>query len=314
VLSLHRHARNLVSLVHSADGRRYILRLTAPQHGRLAYELNLVTRLQDLSLPFAIPAPIPAAGGQLFVRLPRADEQIALLYPFVAGVHSTGANQRQAHAAGRALAKLQAALATLDQPPPPATTAPPAAGDLHTYHPLVGDPVVWIGELALASDQHTRLRTLIDDVYAQIPRLYATLPRQLIHNDYDPSNVLLPGQRIVAVLDFEMCTTDLRAIDLAVALGWWPRAAFADPRRWTVMDAFGRGYARAAGLSVEEAAALPTLLRLRTVATLLERVGRYLEGRDSAEVLRRRIEWTLAVHTWLSGIEDELRRRAAAWC
>ena len=44
----------------------------------------------------------------------------------------------------------------------------------------------------------------------RMPDLYATLPQQLAHEDFDPSNVLMEGARVTGVLDFEFCARDLR--------------------------------------------------------------------------------------------------------
>ena len=52
----------------------------------------------------------------------------------------------------------------------------------------------------------------------ELPSLYAALPCQIVHSDFDPSNILMEAITVTAVLDFEFCTCDLRALDLVVAL------------------------------------------------------------------------------------------------
>lgn len=314
VRPLRQGATNTVSLVETAAGARYILRVSAqPDLRRLWYEIDIVTQLQHVPLPFVVPAPIPTHTGDVLLRLSDAENSAVMLWPFVSGTHSTGDNRRQAYAAGRALATLQAALVRLDPARLPHSTPLPAAGDLHQYHALVSDPVATIERLPVDRYQKARLRAILAAMTTGIPPLYTTLPHQLIHNDYDPSNVLLAGQRVTGVLDWEFSTVDVRAMDVAVALLWWPRAPFGDARRWAIMDAFGQGYGRYAPLTPGEVEALPFLIQLRTIATLINRIGRYLAGRDSEHHLVQRIRWTLEVDEWLTSVAEELRRRARTW-
>lgn len=312
VRPLRQGANNLVSLVETATGDRYILRVSTPDDvERLWYEIDLVTHLQHAHLHFAVPAPIPTTYGDPLLRVPEAASSVATLWPFVPGTHSSGNNRGQAYVAGRALARLQAALATLEPARPP--RHPPPAGELERNHPLVADPEAAIDRLPVDRETRAQLDALLDAVVARIPGLYAALPQQLIHNDYDPSNVLLEGRRVTGVLDWEFSTVDLRAMDLAVGLLWWPHERFGSTRGWAIADAFGQGYARHAGLTPDEIEALPWLIRLRTVATLLHRIGRHLAGRDPEERLVQRIIWTLGVDAWITSTGEELRRRARTW-
>ena len=125
--------------------------------------------------------------------------------------------------------------------------------------------------------------------------------------------MLLEGQHVTGVLDWEFSTVDLRAMDVAVALLWWPRAPRGSERSWAIMDAFGQGYSGYGRLTIDELEALPSLMRLRIVATLLHRFGRYLAGRDPEDRLVQRISWTLSVDDWISSTGKELCRRARVW-
>ena len=48
-----------------------------------------------------------------------------------------------------------------------------------------------------------------------LPELYRSLLQQIVHRDFDASNVLMEGDRVTGVLDFEFAGSDLRAFDLA---------------------------------------------------------------------------------------------------
>ena len=112
----------------------------------------------------------------------------------------------------------------------------------------------------------------------------------MVHIDYAPSNILMEGTRVTAVLDFEFSTYDLRALDLAVALSWWPIELLGSGQEWPLINALGNGYASQIQLTDDEIAALPTLLQMRSISSLLHRMTRYIQGLDSANFLRQRIE------------------------
>ncbi|GAC1354948.1 MAG: hypothetical protein NVS4B11_16960 [Ktedonobacteraceae bacterium] len=75
-------------------------------------------------------------------------------------------------------------------------------------------------QLPIDYEQAKQIRTFLSNVLENIPRLYAQLPQQLLHRDYDPGNILLDHQHVTAVLDFEFAGRDIRALDLCVALSW----------------------------------------------------------------------------------------------
>jgi Ser/Thr protein kinase RdoA (MazF antagonist) len=56
---------------------------------------------------------------------------------------------------------------------------------------------------------------------ASTPALYQILPRHITHREYDQSNVLMEGKRVISVLDFEFCGP-VGILDLAYALTKWP--------------------------------------------------------------------------------------------
>jgi len=158
-----------------------------------------------------------------------------------------------------------------------------------------------------------RIAGMYHQLSEKLPALYATLPCQMVHSDYAPSNILMEGARVTAVLDFEFCTHDLRALDLAVALSWWPIELLGSGQEWPLINALGKGYASQIQLTDDEIAALPTLLQMRSISSLLHRMTRYSQGLDSADFLRQRIEQTLWREDWLASNRETLLRIAAEW-
>jgi aminoglycoside phosphotransferase (APT) family kinase protein len=56
----------------------------------------------------------------------------------------------------------------------------------------------------------------------------------LVHNDYKPDNVMLSAEdptRVVAILDWEMCTVGDPLVDLGLLLCYWSQADDAEARR-----------------------------------------------------------------------------------
>jgi hypothetical protein len=77
--------------------------------------------------------------------------------------------------------------------------------------------------------------------------------------------------------------------------------------------AVGRGYVRHGALSVEEREALPALWRLRVVATLMHRMGRYRQGLDTRENMMRRVASIMEVDDWVQRNATTLLQHARRW-
>jgi homoserine kinase type II len=147
----------------------------------------------------------------------------------------------------------------------------------------------------------------------QVPPLYARLPRQIVHGDFDPSNVLFAADRVSGVLDFEFSGPDLRVVDLLVPLNWWPLHQFGTGAEWPIMDAIGRGYLANLPLLMEELQALPALFRLRAIGGLLHRMVRYRQGLMTTEQLLGRVAFTQERVRWLRQHERRLLTMAGRW-
>ena len=142
-----------------------------------------------------------------------------------------------------------------------------------------GDPLAPLAALGIPNADRARLAALLHDVEREMPALYAALPQQLIHSDYDPGNVLMEGTRVTAILDFEFAGPDLRVAELAAPLTWWPAHFLGTGREWDVIAAFGRGYASVLPPTPTELDAIPALLRLRAIGTCC--IGSPAISRDS---------------------------------
>ncbi len=290
VVPASRGVNNLSSFVHSPDGS-YFLRVyqNTSERGRILYEHEVLLRLQGAGLPFEVPRPLRADSGETFVWVGGA---VAALFPVIPGDHPDPERIEHVEACAGALAELDRALVTIRPDPdlPVLTTY----GDLYRVHPRVPDPLEMAWTLPVPEDERDRVGSLIRAALARVPEMYERLPGQIIHSDFAMSNVLMLGDSVTGVLDFEFASPDLRALDFAVGLSM---VALPDRER---IEAFSRGYLRHLRLTRDEIEALPDMLRLRFLAALIHRVGRFLAGLSPQKHVQDHVEALIETDDWLS--------------
>ena len=306
----------------AADGQSYVLRLSTDlDHApRMRYEAQLLQALEDKDPPFRLPVPLKATSGDILVHVEheQGTEAIATLSSLLPGhLHDRPPERHDLLSASHAavtLAWLDTALATLPDIPPPDGYIPlPTFGELADWHPLVSDLLAAVERLPADHEQAKKLRTLLTAVLESVPGLYATLPQQVIHRDYDPGNMLMDQHRVTAVLDFEFAGRDLRVLELCVALSWWPAHLLGTGTEWELIDTFGSAYTQQFALREEELLALPAVFRLRDATSLVYRTGRYLAGMEDEARMQRRIEHSVFREAWVSAHQNTLLDHALAW-
>jgi len=304
------------------DGQSYVLRLCADlsRAPRIRYEAQLLQALSDKDPPFRLPVPLKATSGDILVRFEheQGTETIATLSPRLPGnLHDRPPERNDLLSASHAaltLAWLDKALATLPEIPSPDGYTPlPTFGELAHWHPLASDPLAAVERLPVDREQVKHIQAFFTEVIENVPSLYAALPQQVLHRDYDPGNILLDQQRVTAVLDFEFAGRDIRVLDLCVALSWWPVNLLGTGKEWDLIDVFGAAYTHQTALSEEELLALPTVFRLRDATSLVHRMGRYLAGMETATRMQRRVEHSLWRENWVSAHQQTLLDHALAW-
>lgn len=114
---------------------------------------------------------------------------------------------------------------------------------------------------------------------------FASLPRQMVHGDLMFANMLVDGERISGILDFEICSPDLRAMELAICLMRYVESE----ERWPYAKPFLTGYSKHASLSRAEIEMIPELIRLRYMVSFIHHLGRYFAGVGSFERVHERL-------------------------
>ncbi len=309
---------NQAWLVETRGGPSYVLRLASAvsDHARFFYEEALLRALQTKALPFHLPYPLPARNGQGFVSVVQDSQpgSIATLTHWLPGV-VPDRNAFNIAMAGEALAVLDRALATLDVAELPARTGDSAFqyGDLTHCHALVTDPVVALEKL-IEPVPLRAMAALFEQVQHDWELLNCQdLPRQIVHRDCGPGNVLMDGGRVSAILDFEFAGMDHRIFDFCVALSWWPVRLMGTGQEWELINALGRAYVAQVPLSQAELHWLPTTLRMRDTTALVYRVGRYLAGLETRQTIQERVQHSLWREAWLTANHDTLLRTALSW-
>jgi homoserine kinase type II len=314
---LQRGMNNHVWRVEAADGQIYVLRVLPGKEDlpRVRYEAALLYALSEKQLPFRLPVPLRASGGDIAVSFEQETgfPTIATLHPFLAGIRPDRTDLIKAAQAGAALAALDGALATLPEQFARQFQALAAFGDFAHYHELVPDPLGAIGQLPVDHELSRPVCNLLAAVIERTYELYHRLPQQLLHRDYDPSNILMDDAGVRAVLDFEFAGKDIRVLDLCVALSWWPVNLMGTGKEWEVIDAFGMAYVHEFPLSEEELRAVPDVLRLRDAGSLIHRIGRYLAGLENDAVIESRLEHSLWREEWLSANQEMLTQHVLSW-
>lgn len=236
----------LLKVAHPADDPLYVNLQTAAM-AYAAEQSGLPVQGILLTVDGEIEPEVDGRVARLLTWLPGSTEHA--LDPFLVG---------------QALGQLSDALSTFD-------------------HPAAHRDFVWdLGRLDLVRDLQQRFPS---DQVAQVFAMWDALdlrglPRQVIHNDFHPGNVLSDGTRITGVLDFGDVVHTARVVDLAVALCYFGYD-----------EALVEGFQTVVPLREEERAALPVLVAARFAQRILlnQLLGRGDQAHNEA-ALRAHLE------------------------
>ena len=158
---------------------------------------------------------------------------------------------------GSALGRLDATLADFHHP----------AADHHLLWDIRNAPDLAPLTDALPDDLKPRVTAFLAHFRTDVAPVLACLPRQVIHGDFNPHNLLAdPGQptTLTGILDFGDMTLSHRICDLAVAASYLIDPA--DPT--TLLIPLTIAYDKANPLTAQEIHLLPDLITARLVTTL----------------------------------------------
>jgi len=249
--------------------------------------------------------PASCDDGGTIVRLEDGSERMACLFAYLEGERPTESDVAAAMSLGEATGALLGAMADLEPDDRPAY-AP--YYEMESSYPLCATDQVAAfcdeppTDLQDLSASLTWIREELAEFRSELPR-FRSLPHQWIHGDINFSNCLTDprdGSRIGAILDFEFCAWDLRAMEIAVVVSGFLN----EDNGKGMIEAFLRGAGGRIRLGREERQAIPMLVRLRSLDVFLHFLNRYMEGVDGTETLR---EQTVSVAQGLRKLKDETR-------
>jgi len=216
-----------------------------------------------------IPRVIPAMDGRSIIATPDGALRLLTWLPGTPLAHLPRTPDL-ARSIGTALGRLDAAFASFHHP----ASRHHLLWDIQNATDLI--PLT----PALAPDLKPRITAVLARFASHIAPALETLPRQVIHGDFNPHNLLAdPAEpnRLTGILDFGDMTLSHRICDLAVAASYLIDPA--DPT--ALLLPLTQAYSHANSLTEKEILLIPDLITTRLVTTLTItawRAARYPEN------------------------------------
>lgn len=256
-----------------AGGRRLYLRVSeGKREADVAFEVEVLRFLAEGHFP--VPALVVAPDGRAAV--PVAGRP-ALLFHYAAGEEATAeaAGPERCRRVGEQLARLHELAAAFPGGRPNPHGPARVAAWLAALRPDGGGDAEVAAALPLLEDELARAGAL------------PAAPRGLVHGDLFRDNVLWIGDRIAAVLDWEMSCTESFAFDLGVALcAWCYGERFEGPRAAALLA----GYRARRRVEPETLAALYPWTRFAALRFAASRIHGYHRASLPADRLVRK-DW-----------------------
>ncbi|HEY2520243.1 MAG TPA: phosphotransferase [Streptosporangiaceae bacterium] len=288
----------------AADGRNWTLKVAHPAEppAGISFQTELLAYVARADPAVPAPRVLPDRQGQTWPMITddAGQHRAVRLLTWCPGfpLDRIPASRPQRRAVGELLARLRLATAGFAHP----ADSPVVAWDvqhLPALRPLLGripDP-----------DRRARLARGLDR-FARLADQVAGLRRQVLHNDFNKSNLLADPDRpdvITGVIDFGDATRTAVAIDVATALlNQLPRQLPRDGRPVLTGDIFAEardvldGYRSRADLTPDELRLIPHLVMARVVARALISTHRAAQFPANATYLLRNTEPGWAQLDW----------------
>nr|WP_229753434.1 phosphotransferase [Paenibacillus segetis] len=279
------------------EERSSVLRIynTHSDHEKVEFEHTVLESLQQAQLNYRIPVPIKTETGETIVQLQDGSGKYACLFEYIEGTSPVEGCYPIAYSLGEAAGELSSVLAKI---------VPKVAPVYRPYYELLQaypncnpeyvldfceQPAKEFGDLY---EELQIIRAAYEDICHSLAGI-EKLPKQLVHGDLNVSNLLVDLEHtseVTALLDFEFCTIDVRAMEAAVII----TGLLGHDEEIEIVRRFCIAYATKTRLSSEEVAAIPHLMILRLVDVFLHFMSRFLNGTDEFNVLRQQVQMLAA--------------------
>jgi Ser/Thr protein kinase RdoA (MazF antagonist) len=250
--------------VDTTDGP-YVLKVANPHEDPAVIDMQTLAAIHAAAADPALPLArlVPALDGSATVTTD-TDEgpRVARLMTYLVGhglAYAT-TTPRQRHSCGQAVARLSLSLQDFTH----AAATRRLSWDLQrlgSLRPLL--PYVQDGAT------RTDVLAVLDTFESEIAPVLTGLPFQVLHNDFNPGNVLVDaaaGRYVTGILDFGETVSTAVVTDVAVAMAY---AAYDADQPWSAPVDLLAGFQSVRALSDDELELLPDLVRGRLAQRLL---------------------------------------------
>ena len=255
--------RDETFLFTRTDGTDFILKIANPAEDPAALEFQdgALMHLEAAAPSVPVPRLVKTLGREPSHTLSSADgPRIMRLLTFLDGElqYRTPASEAQSRNVGRALAELGLGLEHYDGRPPEGKLMWDISHTLDLAA-VVGD----VGE-----ERRAQVQAVLAEFERSLPAIAALERRQIIHNDFNPHNILLDPTEpahVVGIIDFGDMVHAPVVNDLAVALSYHLATD-----NWAArISAFLEGFQSAGALEEAEIELLPLLTRSRLAMSII---------------------------------------------
>ncbi|MNO12235.1 homoserine kinase [compost metagenome] len=271
---------------------RYVLRIYAHHDiEKIKFEHAVLEELRHASFSFKVPALVKTITGESVVPFEENGGRLACLFELIEGLRPNDGDSRSAYSFGESASELSTSLAMLDPGVPPVYR--PYYELQHSYPECSRGVIVEFCEnppeaFVDLQESLVALGQAYVDISGKIAGI-EKLPQQLVHGDLNFSNLLVDKndpQNVIALLDFEFCTRDVRVMEPAVIIS----GLLEHEGKREAIQQFCMGYGSKMKFMPDEVAAIPILMTLRKVDVFLHFMSRYFDGTDGPEVLRHQTQ------------------------
>lgn len=255
--------RDETFLLTAEDGDEFVLKIANPAEdpAALAFQDGALLHLQKQAPAVPVPRLVLTRNGITSHTLSTAEgPRIVRMLTFLRGElqYLTPGTEQQSHNVGKALAELDLGLRDYAGRPP--------AGKLmwDISHTL---------DLArildhVASERRAQVEQVLQEFERAKPAIDGLTRRQIIHNDFNPHNILLEPsepERVAGIIDFGDMVHAPLVNDVSVALSYH----LATPNWSARMAAFLEGYHASRPLEAAEMELVPILAKARLAMSLI---------------------------------------------
>jgi len=307
---------NNTTLFILADKEQYVLRIyeSHQDEDKVNYEHAVLLALIEQPLSFSIPVPMRTKDDQTIVKTQSG--LLAGLFRFIDGMNPALEDIDQIYSFGKGAGQLTAELAEVSVNQQPVYRP---YYDMDSTHPRCSLDQMKDFSLHPPED-FVELTQELSMIYKQLVSfqdsipLLKRLPHQLVHGDLNASNILMGRDGMIsAILDFEFVTYDLRVMEVAVAISDFIDDEEDETIIFKKITAFLSGYGSRIKLTEEEIHALPLLIQLRSLDVFIHFLGRYWDGVDSIDTVKKYIRKAAQRVSWILRHQDKFIKFCASY-